>query len=181
MAAAACVLAAEGPDYSRAAIAAAPVGGVVAGQNFIPKAVELNVLGFDTVSQGGRVVDRARKLHLEFKSEDEAFPSQSVTVMFTLDPSQAVSGSKVVMPRLFFGTDEHRAYYYGSGSRVARGIIGIHLDHKDRPTDMLSDGCSGRLEFGQERKGWLDGRVVLVFANDLGYLNGRFRAKVRRL
>lgn len=155
-----------------------PLVGAIRGASFAPTEVELQRLGFDTVSVEGKVVDRARKYHLEFEAGDER-----ILVIFTTEAGTALGDVRIVNRPYKFNTEEYRAQHYRDieGGSVGRGIIGIHATRNSK-TDMPMEQIACMLTLTNPLNGWVRGGINMKLQDGSGtWLRGHFTAKYEDL
>lgn len=169
----------SGSDFSRSPIHSGQAAGLLLGKPFRAPVTELHELGYDTYKEGGKLLDRARKFHLELKSNNDLFPERSITVIFTTDADQKLPGTTLKQPFLQLHTDAHRRHYYPRPDvRVGRGILSVHMGGNGIQTQMFSESISGRVEFTTATGGTVEGRLILALPNPKeNYVTGTFRAR----
>lgn len=157
--------------------------GTLRGQPFKAAAVELRVLGLNSVKVEGKVQDRAQAYVLEFKDRDVFMADNTLEVWFATDVGRSIEDSQVVCAPVEFGTEAYRKQHYRSGgSSVARGITGVFATVKragSSDTAMVSDRISATLRFGKKSGGWIPGTITLTLPKEhRTAFQGTFRARI---
>lgn len=171
-------------DYSRSAIHNGPAAGKIFNNPFRVVSARLLILGYDTVTNGNKVADRAQKYHLELKGDNEFISDTSLLFIFSTNVGKPLQNLILPWKPAKFGSSEHSAQSFGNGKySVGRGWFGVHAQHKEAGTrlEMYGTNISGRLEFGKPSGGKISGRVVFVAPDGTTYVTGNFLAKIEKL
>ncbi|MBC8065151.1 MAG: hypothetical protein H7Y17_10000 [Chlorobia bacterium] len=174
-------------DATTAPIPTTPAKGILLGQSFMPVVVKLKKSGVNSVSESGKVKDRAQNWILTFAGDASFIPDQDLQIWINTDLGTSISDRTFVMKPYAFGTDEARKQSYGShqGSRVPRGVTSIFATVKPAGkqfvNEIFSDKFSLRLVFGKPSGGMIPGKIYATLPDKhKSFLAGTFRARIEK-
>jgi hypothetical protein len=176
-------------DVSGAAVPGKPASGRVGGQPFKMDEARLLVLGLNTASDKGAIVDRAQAYHLELRQGREFFADQEFKIAFATDVGKPLDGLEFRWKPYKFGTEEDRKQRFphpNKGTSVGRGIIAVFITSKgpngQSKSDNFMNEVSIRLVFGKRQGNSINGWIYLTLPDkDRSFVAGTFTAKIEKL
>lgn len=144
----------------------------------------VKIMGFASVSDHGKVKDRARQYSLELAETDEFMCDRSLSIWFQINPGESIANRTFEFKPFEFGTPGWRAQQYGgrTGSIVPRGITTVFASDRTRGNSYSVseiEKFSSTIKFSKPQNGWVAGTVkVALPGKPVTALSGEFRAKI---